>query len=76
MCIRDRNRRKSETPISAGPCARGAAFRAAPCAWQCNRKVFDPRQFGAAERAVWPSGCAGTAAASGWISGPELVFTT
>eukprot|EP00969_Alexandrium_andersonii_P249179 11012882-Alexandrium_andersonii.AAC.1 len=39
-------------------------------------EVSDFRRFGAAERAVWPVGCAGTAAApSGWILAPELTLT-
>eukprot|EP00969_Alexandrium_andersonii_P009598 419390-Alexandrium_andersonii.AAC.1 len=38
--------------------------------------VFDFRRFGAAERAVWPVGHAGTAAPSGWILGPELALTS
>eukprot|EP00969_Alexandrium_andersonii_P346762 15330669-Alexandrium_andersonii.AAC.1 len=29
----------------------------------------------AADRAVWPVGCAGTAAPSGWMLGPELTLT-
>eukprot|EP00969_Alexandrium_andersonii_P069127 3049880-Alexandrium_andersonii.AAC.1 len=33
------------------------------------------RRFGAAERAVWPVGRAGTAAPSGWTLGPELALT-
>eukprot|EP00969_Alexandrium_andersonii_P117542 5199952-Alexandrium_andersonii.AAC.1 len=36
--------------------------------------VSDFRRFGAAERAVWPIGCAGTAASSGWMLGPELIL--
>eukprot|EP00969_Alexandrium_andersonii_P306026 13528008-Alexandrium_andersonii.AAC.1 len=38
-------------------------------------EVCDFRRFRAADRAVWPVGHAGTAAASGWILGPELTVT-
>eukprot|EP00969_Alexandrium_andersonii_P349159 15430450-Alexandrium_andersonii.AAC.1 len=38
--------------------------------------VSDFRRFRAAERAVWLVGRAGTAAPSGWMSGPELALTS
>eukprot|EP00969_Alexandrium_andersonii_P350720 15433807-Alexandrium_andersonii.AAC.1 len=50
---------------------RGASF-----AWQCSSGVSDFRQFGAADRAVWPVGRAGTAGPSGWMLGPELTLTS
>eukprot|EP00969_Alexandrium_andersonii_P176687 7812376-Alexandrium_andersonii.AAC.1 len=37
--------------------------------------VSDFRRFGAAGRAVWPVGHAGTVAPSGWTLGPELTLT-
>eukprot|EP00969_Alexandrium_andersonii_P020286 886119-Alexandrium_andersonii.AAC.1 len=38
--------------------------------------VSDFRRLGAAERAVWPVGRAGTNATLGWILGPELFLTS
>eukprot|EP00969_Alexandrium_andersonii_P258602 11433654-Alexandrium_andersonii.AAC.1 len=37
--------------------------------------ISDFRRLGAAERAVWRVGRAGTTPPSGWISGPELILT-
>eukprot|EP00969_Alexandrium_andersonii_P338798 14973916-Alexandrium_andersonii.AAC.1 len=68
-------RRKSEIP----PCctARGRRRRAkcgACCAWTCGMGVSDARRFGAAERAVWPVGRAGTAGPLGLDVGPRAHF--
>eukprot|EP00969_Alexandrium_andersonii_P234891 10371387-Alexandrium_andersonii.AAC.1 len=41
----------------------------------CATGISDFRRPQAAERAVWPIARAGTAASSGWGSGPELTLT-
>ena len=54
---------------------RRRASRGASCAWTCGMGVSDFRRLGAAERAVWPVLCTGSAAPWGWILGPELNLT-
>ena len=70
------NRRKSETPILQVQAQEAPRFAQHLLRLDLPMGVSDLRRFGAAERAVWPVGRAGTAAPSGWILGPELTLTS